>query len=267
MATPPTPAPQQKPCFKCRHVNASQAFCGECGSPLSLDEFVTSRVNSRLSEAIRDRDVLETESAINVFEKALGWMKLLFLVATVALAIVGVVVGYKTWDFSKVADNERQSVTDAANKSRDDISKVSSQSKQGVSTALDAAKRDINVASENAIKQSRSIESTVSQARTEISKNTASFRTDLASSREQLRAASELQPQMEGLQNKLAQTNADVEAQKKVLSSSQDFVRSIFGTHRADVFFGLPGAKGAPAGRYAILPSPTDTERQSCCCY
>jgi hypothetical protein len=191
-----------------------------------------------------------------VFEKALGWMKLLFWGATVALAIVGVVVGYQAWDFTKGIEKAKQSVTDAAKKSADDFSGVSSQSKQGVSKALDAAKIDIKVASDSAAKQSRSMEVAADQSKAEISKKTASFRADLDASRHQLQAASELQPQMEKLQNKLAQTNADVEAQKKILSNSQDFVKSIFGTHRADVFVGLPQHQGAPQGRYAILPPP-----------
>lgn len=232
-----------KRCYKCEHVNPEQSFCGVCGSPLVLDDFITAKVNDRLTDAIRDRDVLETESSIKVFEKALGWMKLLFWVATVALAIVGVVVGYKAWDFSEGIEKAKQSVSEAAKKSADDISK-----------SLDAAKTDIKVASDNAVKQSRSIEATADQSKTEISKKTDSFRADLDASRHQLQAASDLQPQIEKLQNKLAQTNADVEAQKKLLSNSQDFVKSIFATHRTDIFFGLPQLRGAPTGRYAIVP-------------
>ena len=248
--------PVSKKCYKCEHVNPDQAFCGVCGSPLVLDDFITARVNERLTGAIRDRDVLETESSIKVFEKAYGWMKLLFLGATAALAIVGIAVGYQTWDFSKGAEKAKQSVTDAAKKSGDDISAVSLQSKQDISRSLDAAKSDIKMASDNAIKQSQSMQAQAIQSKAEISRNTTSFRADVDASRHQLQAASDLQPQIEKLQTKLAQTNADVEAQKKLLSNSQDFVKSIFATHRADVFFGLPNHQGAPAGRYAILPSP-----------
>ena len=248
--------PISKKCYKCEHVNPDQAFCGVCGSPLVLDDFITAKVNDRLTGAIRDRDVLETESSIKVFEKALGWMKLIFLGATVALAIVGIAVGYQTWDFSKGAEKAKQSVADAAKKSGDDISLVSLQSKQDISKSLDAAKSDIKTASDNAIKQSQSMQSQAVQSKTEISKNTASFRADVEASRHQLQAASDLQPQIEKLQTKLAQTNADVEAQKKLLSNSQDFVKSIFATHRFDVFVGLPQHQGAPQGRYVIIPPP-----------
>ena len=124
MATQPGATSRQ--CYKCGQTNPAQAFCGICGSPLALDEFIRAKVDSQLTDAIRDRDVLETESSIKVFEKALGWMKLLFWVATVALAIVGVVVGYQAWDFTKGIEKAKQSVTEAARKSADDISGVSS---------------------------------------------------------------------------------------------------------------------------------------------
>lgn len=204
------------------------------------------KVDSRLADAVRDRDVLETESSIKVFEKALGWMKLLFLGATVALAIVGVAVGYQAWDFSKGTEKAKQSVTDAAKKSSDDISK-----------SLDAAKSDIKTASDNAIKQSQSMQAQAVQSKAEISKNTASFQSALDASRHQLQSASDLQPEIQKLQKKLAQTNMEVENQKQILSNSQDFVRSIFSTHRADIFFGLPQHQGAPQGRYVIIPPVT----------
>ena len=246
--------PVFKKCYKCEHVNPEQAFCGVCGSPLVLDEFITAKVNDRLTGAIRDRDVLEMESSIKVFEKALGWMKTLFWVATIPLVIVGFVIGYQAWDFSKGIEKAKQSVADAAKKSGDDISSVSSLSKQDISKSLDAAKSDIKTASDNAIKQSQSMQAQAVQSKADISKNTASFRADVDASRHQLQAASDLQPQIEKLQTKLAQTNTDVEAQKKLLSNSQDFVKSIFATHRFDVFVGLPQHQGAPQGRYAIIP-------------
>jgi hypothetical protein len=255
MATQPSSAVLKK-CYKCEHVNSDQAFCGACGSPLLLDDFITARVNERLTESLRDRDVLETESSIKVFEKAYGWMKLLFLGVTVALAIVGIVVGYQASDFNKGIEKAKQSVTDAAKKSTDDISAVSTQSKTDVSRSLDAAKTEIKVATDNAVSQSRSMEVTASQSKAEISQKTALFRSDFDASRHQLQAASELQPQIQKLQTKLAQTNTEVEDQRKLLSNSQDFVRNIFGTHRADVFYGIANHVGAPAGRYAILPAP-----------
>jgi hypothetical protein len=248
--------PVFKKCYKCEHVNPEQAFCGVCGSPLVLDEFITAKVNDRLTGAIRDRDVLEMESSIKVFEKALGWMKTLFWVATIPLVIVGFVVGYQAWDFSKGIEKAKQSVADAAKKSGDDISSVSSLSKRDISKSLDAAKSDIKTASDNAIKQSQSMQAQAVQSKAEISKNTASFRADVDASRHQLQAASDLQPQIEKLQTKLAQTNAEVEAQKKLLSNSQDFIKTIFSTHRAEVFFGLPQHQGAPPGRYVIAPPP-----------
>jgi hypothetical protein len=245
-----------KKCYKCEHVNPEQAFCGVCGSPLVLDDFITTRVNERLTDAIRDRDVLETQSSIKVFEKAFGWLKILFWVVTVPFVIVSAVLGYQAWNFSKGIESAKQSVTDAARKSDAEVSAASSQSKQDISNSLNAAKSDIKTASDNAIRQSQSMQAQAIQSKAEISRNTASFRADVDVSRHQLQAAADLQPQIEQLRTKLAQTNADVEAQKKLLSNSQDLVKSIFATHRFDVFVGLPQHQGAPQGRYAIIPPP-----------
>ncbi len=225
-------------CYKCEHSNTGQMFCGACGSPLVLNEFITSRVNERLADAVRDRDVLEMDSSAKVFEKALGWLKTLFWVTTIPVAIVGAVIGYRAWDFSKGIESAKQSVTDAAKKSGEDISAATAQSKQDVLQIHDAAKSDIKAASDNAIKQSQSMQAQAIRSKAEIAKNTTSFRADLDASR----------------QAKLARTNADVEAQKQLLSNSQEFLRSIFGTHRSDIFLGLPKHQGVPPGRYVILP-------------
>jgi hypothetical protein len=238
-----------KVCYNCGHPNIEQTFCGFCGSPLALNDYVTATVNGRLHDAIRDRDVLETESSIKVFEKALGWMKLLFGASGLALAIVGIVVGYQTWDFKKSADAAKQSVADAAKVSTGEISGVSAQAKRDVGKFLESAKSDINTASGNAVTQAH-------RSETEISKKTAAFRADAEISTKQLRVASELQPEIEGLRTKLAQTTSEVESQKKVLSSSKDFVKSVLGTHQNDIFFGLPQHQGAPAGSYVIAPPP-----------
>src|ERR1700730_15816336 len=90
-----------KRCYQCGKDNPDQAFCGTCGSPLALNDFIATKVKTQIADSIRARGVLEVDSSIKVFEKALGWMKLLFWGATVALAIVGVVLGYKAWDFTK----------------------------------------------------------------------------------------------------------------------------------------------------------------------
>jgi hypothetical protein len=65
-----TPATAET-CFRCGAKNVNvQSFCGVCGSPLSLQEYISKQVSENLVATIRDRDVLESESSIRVFERA-----------------------------------------------------------------------------------------------------------------------------------------------------------------------------------------------------
>jgi hypothetical protein len=77
-----------KVCFQCGQTNPQQAFCGACGSALNLNDYIARSVKEQLVTAVRDRDLLETESAINVFEKALGWTKLVGYAFGLVLAII-----------------------------------------------------------------------------------------------------------------------------------------------------------------------------------
>jgi predicted amidophosphoribosyltransferase len=63
-----------KRCYQCERDNtADQAFCGGCGAALGLNDYICEKVEEQLRDAIRDRDILETESSIKVFERAWGW--------------------------------------------------------------------------------------------------------------------------------------------------------------------------------------------------
>lgn len=64
-------------CFGCGSSNpAGQAYSGTCGSPLAIRDYVAQRVDIRLREVTKERDLVERETAMNVFEKAYRWMKL-----------------------------------------------------------------------------------------------------------------------------------------------------------------------------------------------
>src|ERR1051325_10995449 len=74
-------------CYACGKDNASQAFCGACGSPLALHDYIAKQVKDQVNETIRDRDVLEMDSSIKVFQQAWGWIKLIIGIATGFLVI------------------------------------------------------------------------------------------------------------------------------------------------------------------------------------
>src|ERR1700693_3130322 len=193
----PAPVVPQKKCFQCGKNNPDQAFCGACGSPLVLSEYISAKVKHQLADTIRNRDVLEMDSSIKVFKQAWGWIRLIIGIAAALLVLAGGGILWKASDLWSSVDKAKQSVSETANKSTADIAHVSSQSKQDISKAFEAAKVDISTASNDAIQQSKSMKATALQSKTEISKQTAIFRNDLEGSRQQLQAAGKLQPEIE----------------------------------------------------------------------
>ena len=80
-------------CFRCHCENQEQKFCGSCGAPLQLEEYIALQVKSELEKNSRERDLVERESAIRIFEKVQGWVRAFAFVGlaiTVPLAAFGV---------------------------------------------------------------------------------------------------------------------------------------------------------------------------------
>ena len=246
-----------KQCYQCGHDNADQAFCGACGFPLALNDYISKKAKDALAETIKDRDVLEMDSSIKVFKEAWGWIKLIIGIAAGLLILAGGGVFWKVSDFWSGVDTAKQSVANSAKKSSDDIAHMSSQSKRDISDALDAAKKTINTASHEAVQKNQALKETTLQTQAEISRQTASFRKDLEGSRAQLQAANKIQPEMEVMQKQLTQATHEIEAQQRVISSSEEFAKSIFSSHVVEFFhIGQP-----PNDRYAVLSPPKGGNR------
>jgi hypothetical protein len=61
--------PQQlKQCYQCGHGNTDQTFCGACGSPLHLNDYIAKKVKDQLAETIQNRDAQ--------FIAVCSWLKL-----------------------------------------------------------------------------------------------------------------------------------------------------------------------------------------------
>src|SRR5664280_59224 len=249
-----------KRCYQCERDNpADQAFCGGCGSALTLNDYISKKVEEQLRDAIRDRDVVETESSIKVFERAWGWVKVVGAIATVLLALVGAGVFWKVSDWWKSVDSAKQSVINTATTTRNEIALASSHSLQEVTAASEKARKTSEDASADASRQSRELQRTVLQTKAELSREAGSVRSEVEKSRSQLQAASELQPQMAAMQQQLAHATAEIQAQQKVISSSEDFVKSVFSSHRVEIFnIGQP-----PIGRATVVPPATKGNKNS----
>lgn len=251
--------PASRNCYQCGVDNPDQAFCGSCGSPLALKDYISAKVKNQLTDTIRDRDVLEMDSSIKVFKQAWSWIKLILGIAVGLLVLAGGGVIWKASDFWSSVDKAKQSVTDTAKTSSSDIVRASSQAQQDISQTLETGKVGIKTAADDAVRQSLAMKEATIQSKTEIGRETASFQSDLANSRQQLQAASKLQPEMESLQKQMTKATSDIEAQQKVLSSSQDFVKSIFSSHVVQIFnIGQP-----PKDRYAVVPPSSETVKMT----
>jgi hypothetical protein len=223
-------------CHKCGRDNAAeQAFCGACGSPLALDEFISKRVSEHLANAIRDRDVIETESSIRVFERAWGWVKIVGGIAAVLLAILGAGVFWKVSDWKSTVDSAKASVTNTATTAQQEIKTSSATSLRSIQSTADDVKKANDRVSETTKQQSRAIQREAAQTKSELGKESASVKNEVSSAHTQLQAAAALRPEMETTQKQLQEALAQVQAQQKLISSSQNFVKEIFGSYTTNI--------------------------------
>jgi hypothetical protein len=228
--------PTSKRCYECGNENLDQSFCGACGSPLTLNDYISTKVKNQLSDTLRDRDVLEMDSSIKVFKRAWEWIRLIIGIAVGLLVLTGVGVIWKASDFWSGVDKAKQSVTDTAKKSSDDITRSSFQSKQEIFNALKEGKAAIVTASSDAARQAKALKETTVQTKADILKQATSLHDDIKKTRLHLEAASKIQPEIEGMKNQLAQATKDIQAQQKALSSSEQFVKSVFSSHVTQYF-------------------------------
>jgi hypothetical protein len=196
------------------------------------------------------------DSSIRVFQRAWGWIKLIFGIAVGLLVLAGGGVFWKASDFWSGVDKAKQSVSDSAKRSADEITETSSKSQRDILKSVEDSEVAISAASKDAIRQSDGVRKSAGRARVDFANASASIRADIENSRTQLQAAGKLQPQMEEMRRQLAQATSEIQAQQKALSSSEEFVKNIFSSHRVEIFT----LGQSPSDRYAVIPpvgSPT----------
>ena len=247
MQNPPAEPVPVKTCYQCSRANpADQSFCGGCGSPLDLGGFVSARVAADVSAAVRDRDILETESSIKVFERAWGWVKVVAAILAIVFALVGGGVYWKVSDWWKAVDQAKQAVGQEQSAARDQISASAS-----------AARADIQNTSLRATKQSEKasndIVSAATKTKAQMESQGSSLKGAVDASRKQLEAANKLQPEMQKMQVQLTEATSAIAAQQKVLSSKEDLAKQIFSSHRIDVF----GLDPLVSARLVVVPPPS----------
>lgn len=189
---------------------------------------------------VRDRDVLETESAIKVFEKALGWVKTVGYALGLVLAVVAGLGVWKASDWWSSVNAAKQAVIETSSKAQNQISLAAAGTEKTAKELSSNLERATGVATKNMAQQAVTLQRQVSQ------------------SRSQMEAASKLGPEMAAMQQQLAQATTDIRAQQKALSSSEDFVKGVFSSHITD-FFSLEDPPVGP--RYATIAPPKGGNR------
>lgn len=228
-------------CFQCETENPPEhSFCGKCGAALTLKDFISGLVSKELGNKVRDRNTVETEIAIRSFERAWRWMKLAFGIfasaAGLAIVVILAVGGWKAHDLLKTVDAVKQAIVESADATRNEISTKSAQSVSDIQKASKEAIAANHISSANAAQLSNDMRNTASQTKAELNNEAASVRREVANSTSELEAAKKLQPAFDSMRAQLAQTSSELDVQQKKISSSEEFVKQVFGTHVSYTF-------------------------------
>jgi hypothetical protein len=196
-------------------------------------------VSKELASAVRDCDLLETESAIRVFERAWGWAELVTKVLLVPVVLViGLLgwLGWKEFDLSKAAQGAKEQIERTANTARSDISQASAKSIGEVQNESGKAISANRESAATAARLSDDVKLTASKTKDELKTEATSVRTEVANSKSELEAAKKLQPEFDSMRAQLGKATSDLAAQQKVISSSEEFVKHVFSTHATYLF-------------------------------
>ena len=252
--------PLDSRCFQCEQDNPpEQRFCGNCGAPLILREFIARQVSEGVASAVRDRDILETESSIKVFERAWGWAAKIGGVAIAILAVVGVFLGFKASDLRKTIETAKQTVTTSADTTRKNIDATSAHSVLDVQKASNEAIEANQASAKNATQLSTELKTTAAQTKSELKGEASSVRQEVETSRTQLEAVKKLQPEFDAMRGQLGKATTELAEQQKVVSSSEAFVKHVFSSHTSYIFsfptFEQPNAVIIPAPKRVLKNS------------
>jgi len=247
-----------KPCYRCGVDNPdSQAFCGSCGAATCLPDFIGDEVDAKLADAIKDRNVLETESAIRVFQRAFDWMKYVLGVAIAVLGL-GTFYGiYQLHDLRGTVQVAEKSVNSTASDAKTAIKNSSTDALQGIQIEAGRAMHESEKATADSAKASSDVTATSAKSRSEIQRAASEVKGAAQSTTTELEKANELQPEIVRLREGLQQTTQQLEEQKKLLSSTQDFAKQVFSSRvEAEFGFPLPESESKPlTGATVITPT------------
>lgn len=245
-------------CFSCEYKNPSgQAFCGSCGAPLALSSYVARQVDTRIAETTRDRELIEKESAIRIFERVYGWAKIVSGLAAALIAVLAIGATWRFFDLRSAVNNAEANVAEAAKVASSQMQTAASGAKSDSTKVLN----EVTAASKKAIQSSTQAELLANKqridmvrvangAREQIRIEAKTFTDDFTSARQQLGTVRELEPQVREVQSQLASAQAQIQEQQKVIVSSEEFAKKVLLSQRLSIL----DVPSDTAGKHSVIP-------------
>jgi hypothetical protein len=100
------------------------------------------------------------------------------------------------------------------------------------SSAVNANAQSVEKASNLSADLSR----TATRTKSDITKEAVSVKADVASSKTELQAVHQLQPEFDSMRAQLGKATTDLATQQKIISSSENFVKAVFSSHAVALF-------------------------------
>ena len=226
-----------KRCFQCGALNSEeQLYCGTCGTVLALGDFVALKTGEAVRDVVKDRDVLETESAIKVFERAWGWVKIVGGITAACLAVLSFGAFWTFKDFRSTVEVAKKSVAEDSRAARDQIGEESTKAAGEIQAASRSANRAGQTATESAKELSKKLNSSVGATRAELLQEGLAVRKEVTRSRLELAEINKLEPQFNAMRLQLGHATEDIAEQQHMLSNSEEFVKKVFSSHSVESF-------------------------------
>ena len=212
-----------KTCFQCGRESPDQGFCGACGASLALRDYITANIREQIE--VRDRNRLESDAAMRVFERVFNWVKIVLIVVGFVAAIATGLGIWKASDWWSSVNAAKKTVIDSSSKARDEVQRVITQ-----------ATERINTSASQASDESQAFTTYASNTKDDLSKRSTELKRDVENARQGITDASKLQRQMTAMQKELQRATEQMREQQKVISSSEEFVKRVFSSHKIDYY-------------------------------
>lgn len=223
-------------CHKCAKENALQRYCGSCGAPLSMDEYVALKVKDSLSDLDRGRGYLERDVAMRVFERVFTWVKISGIFFAIALLPLGGFGIYRLSSVFTAIEDAKTNIVSMAARTQDDLQRDGEEARNTLQQVASEAAQRIAKESETAAQSSHQFQSSVERARFDVLKGTADAQARVADLKLRIAGADALQQDVARMRAELQSATRDLREQQKLLENQSLFIKKVFSTYTTESF-------------------------------